>query len=75
MTGKEAQNLILLELMSPSPYSEKTLLPQEESDAIHSRWVERQHDEKQDWGYLFEPISDIKKRNKYTELFKSFDNM
>lgn len=75
MTGKEAQNLILLELMSPSPYEGRTLLPKEESDAIHKRWVEHQHDEKQDWDYLFEPISDDKSRNKYIELFKSFDNM
>lgn len=75
MTGKEAQNLILLELMSPSPDMDRALLPIEESDAIHSRWVEHQHDEKQDWDYLFEPISDIQTRNKYTELFKSFDNM
>lgn len=75
MTGKEAQNLVLLELMSPSPDMDRALLPIEESNAIHKRWVEHQHDEKQDWAYLFEPISDENARNKYIELFKSFDNM
>ena len=73
MTGKEAQNLILLELMSPSPYEGRTLLPKEESDAIHERWTEHQHDEKQDWDYLLEPIKDEQARMKYIALMKELD--
>ena len=73
MTGKEAQNLILLELMSPSPDMDRALIPPEESDEIHSRWVERQHDEKQDWDYLFEPIKDEQARMKYIALMKELD--
>ena len=74
MTGKEAQNLVLLELMSPSQYEGRTLLPKEESDAIYKRWTEYQHDEKQDWDYLFEPIKDEGFRNKMIQLYKTLDN-
>ena len=74
MTGKEAQNLILLELMAPSLDEDVRLLSEEESDAIHERFIQHQHNQDYDWDYLLEPIVDIKAREKYIDLLKALNN-
>ena len=73
LTNKEMQNLVLLELMSPDPYSEnEPLLSEDERKAIHNRWKEDIHSN--NWGYILEPIADLTTKSRFITLLQQLDH-
>ena len=72
MTNSDIQNLVLLELMAPDPYSEhEPILSEEESIAINMRFKE--DIKSKNWSYILEPIQNIQTRNKFIELMQKLD--
>lgn len=67
MTGKEAQTVIMLEIVAPLA-EDVDILPESIRTEIKNRFLAQN-----DWDTVFAPIPDKDLRNKYIDLFKALD--
>lgn len=74
LTNEEIQNIVLLELMSPSfdEAGTEPILTQEEQDAIHKRWNEDIHSK--NWEYILEPIKNPETKSRFITLLQHLDH-
>lgn len=69
LTKDEIKNLLILEIVSLSPYEEgQNPLNSKERREVFENWKK-----KMSWHDVFLPIRDIDIRKKYTELFEAID--
>ena len=64
MTNEEIRNVVMLELISPSPDEGKRLISEEESEELYKRYKESK-----DWCYVFGAIKDESFKQKMIDLF------
>lgn len=70
MTGKEIQNLVILEIVSTNPdYPHDPIV----SDESARNEIFKRYKEGLSWEEVFEPIQNIEHRNRYIDLFNKID--
>lgn len=69
MDNESIRNLVMLELVQPSPYEGNRIIPEDEGRALYERYKSGSRD----WNYVFEPIKDEKTRQRFIDLYKELD--
>jgi len=74
LSNKEIQNLVLLELMAPSPEESDghMLVSYEEGNAIRKRF--KATEDPRDWGFVLNPIKDINTKSRMITLMQMLDH-